>query len=175
MGEASDPDAARRHAGSAAPQQMPDELAGRPIAGAARMLFAAAGIAATALAVNQLLNLQLFAHIVFVDNRYLFLLAACLFPLIFIVFPARARQAGSAPWYDWVIAATACALLLWFAYEAERILNSRYIAELGAQITGHSPVLAGAEHSSSSQSELAQLQITTLASMLGSTSWKRSS
>lgn len=123
MGEASDPDAAHRHAGAAAPQQMPDELAGRPIAGAVRALFAAAGIVATALAVNQLLNLQLFAGIVFVDNRYLFLLAACLFPLIFIVFPARAGDAGPTPWYDWLIAATACALLLWFAYEAERILN----------------------------------------------------
>ena len=123
MGEASDPDAAHRHAGAAAPQQMPDELAGRPIAGAVRALFAAAGIVATALAINQLLNLQLFAGIVFVDNRYLFLLAACLFPLIFIVFPARAGDAGPTPWYDWLIAATACALLLWFAYEAERILN----------------------------------------------------
>jgi TRAP transporter 4TM/12TM fusion protein len=123
VGKASEPDAVDRHAGAAAPPHMPEEIEGRPIAGLVRALFALCGVAATALALNQLLNLQLFAGVVFIDNRYLFLLAAVLFPLIFLIFPARKGERGPAPWYDWVIAAAACGLLLWFAFEAERILN----------------------------------------------------
>ena len=62
---------------------MPDELDGRPISGTVRALFAIAAVVSSTLALNQLLNLQLFLGIVFIDNRYLFLLAASLFPLIF--------------------------------------------------------------------------------------------
>jgi hypothetical protein len=72
-----------RHAGDAAPMQMPDELEGRPIAGLARALFAIAGLVSTILALNQLLNLQLLVGVVFIENRYLFLLAAVCFRLFF--------------------------------------------------------------------------------------------
>lgn len=123
MDRASEPDAAGHHAGDAASPPVPEETEGRPIAGAVRLLFAACGVAATALALNQLLNLQLFAGVVFIENRYLFLLAAVLFPLIFLIFPAHKGDRGPVPWYDWALAATACALLLWFAYHAEQILN----------------------------------------------------
>ncbi|MBI4275632.1 MAG: TRAP transporter fused permease subunit [Rhizobiales bacterium] len=115
--------ASARHAGDAAPVRMIDELAGRSLAGAARILFATAAIAATLLSLNQLLNLQLFAGIVFIENRYLFLLAATLFPLIFLVFPATRSIDAPTPWYDWCIAALVFTLLLWFAYQGERILS----------------------------------------------------
>ena len=69
----------------------------------------------TALALNQLLNLQLFVGVVFIDNRYLYLLAASLFPLIFLVFPMRKGERSRAPWYDWLMALIACGLLIWFA------------------------------------------------------------
>ena len=84
--------AAHAHIGGAAAAQMPDELEGRPIAGAVRIVFALAALASTLLVLNQLLNLQLFAGVVFIDNRYLYLLAATLFPLIFLIFPAGARR-----------------------------------------------------------------------------------
>lgn len=111
---------------------MPDELQGRPISGAVRIVFAAAAVIAPALVLNQLLNLQLFAGVVFIDNRYLYLLAATLFPLIFLIFPARNTPRGFArtPWSDWLIAAIACGLLIWFAFEAERILSEGW--EYGA-------------------------------------------
>lgn len=130
MGDGPRPDAASRHAGDAAPLQMPDELDGRPIAGPVRALFAAAAIAATVLALNQLLNLQLFIGVVFIENRYLYLLAATLFPLVFLIFPGRRGERGPTPWYDWLIAGIALALLIWFAAEAERILSEGW--EYGA-------------------------------------------
>ena len=111
---------------------MPDELDGRPISGAVRALFAIAAVVSSTLALNQLLNLQLFLGIVFIDNRYLFLLAASLFPLIFLVFPMRKGERSRVPWHDWLMAFIACGLLVWFAVEAERILSEGW--EYGAPI-----------------------------------------
>ena len=123
--------AAHAHVGGAAAAQMPDELEGRPIAGAVRIVFALAALASTALVLNQLLNLQLFAGVVFIDNRYLYLLAAALFPLIFLIFPAGKGGGGArTPWHDWLIALIAFVLLVWFAFKAERILSEGW--EYGA-------------------------------------------
>ena len=130
MGDGARPDAAQRHFGDLAPIQMPEELEGRPIIGLVRGLFAAAAVTTTVLAINQLLNLQLFVGIVFIENRYLYLLGAALFPLIFLIHPARRGDHAPTPWYDWLIAATAFALLLGFAVESERILSEGW--EYGA-------------------------------------------
>jgi TRAP transporter 4TM/12TM fusion protein len=111
------------HAGATAPERMVEEIEGRTLSAPARLLFTAAAILACLLAVNQLLNLQLFAGVVFIENRYLFLLAAALFPLVFLALPARAGATGAAPWYDWLIAALAFGLLLWFGYAADRIIS----------------------------------------------------
>jgi TRAP transporter 4TM/12TM fusion protein len=114
---------------------MPDELAGRPIAGAVRILFAVAAVLSAGLVLNQLLNLQLFAGVVFIENRYLYLLAAFLFPLIVLIFPAHpgADRGAPTPWYDWLLAIVSFALLLWFAFKAERILSEGW--EYGAPAT----------------------------------------
>lgn len=111
---------------------MPDELVGRPIGGAVRILFAVAAVLSTGLVLNQLLNLQLFAGFVFIENRYLYLLAAILFPLIVLIFPARPGTDSDTPtpWYDWLLAIVSFALLLWFAFKAERILSEGW--EYGA-------------------------------------------
>lgn len=109
--------------GDTASVLMPDELAGRPIAGTVRAIFTAAALLSTILVLNQLLNLQLLVGVVFVENRYLYLLAATLFPLIFLIFPARPASNATTPWYDWLIAGAACAMLVWFATRADAILN----------------------------------------------------
>lgn len=111
------------HAGAAAPVIMPEAIEGRPIVGPARTLIAAGGIVAVLLAINQLLNLQFFSGVVLIENRYLFLLAAALFPLIFLILPATQGARRGVSWYDWMLAAIACALLVWFALQAERILS----------------------------------------------------
>lgn len=111
------------HVGDAAPAMMVDEFTGRTLTGFARLLFAISAIVVTCLSLNQLLNLQLFAGVVFIENRYLYLLAAALFPLIFLVFPAHKQSSGQIPRYDWLLAALAFALLIWFALQAERILS----------------------------------------------------
>ncbi len=119
-----------RHVGDAAPVIMLEEVEGRKLAGIARLLSAFAGILATFLALNQLLNLQLFAGVVFIENRYLFLLAATLFPLVFLSFPARKAEIGHVPAYDWLLAALSAGLLVWFAFQADRILSEGW--EYGA-------------------------------------------
>ncbi|MGE3869563.1 MAG: TRAP transporter permease [Pseudorhodoplanes sp.] len=116
-------EAGPQHAGSAAPIVMPEEIEARPVAGLVRLALALGGIVSIALALNQLLNLQLFAGIVLIENRYLFLLAASLFPLVFLMLPGGGRAGRYVPWYDWMLAAIACALLLWFALQADRILS----------------------------------------------------
>lgn len=111
------------HVGDAAPALMPEEIEGRKLGGVARIIFALVAVLVTFLALNQLLNLQLFAGVVLIENRYLFLVAATLFPLVFLAFPAIPGAAlSSVPWYDWLLAAVAFVLLLWFAFRAERIL-----------------------------------------------------
>jgi len=102
---------------------MAEEYAGRQLSGLPRLLFVVAAVGVTAHALNQLLNLQLFAGVVFIENRYLFLLAASLLPLIYLVFPAGTATAPDVPWYDWLLAALAFGALLWFAYQADRILS----------------------------------------------------
>ena len=111
---------------------MPDELAGRSIAGGVRVLFAVAAILSTGLVLNQLLNLHLFAGVVFIENRYLYLLAAILFPPMVLIFPARGGKGldTPTPWYDWLLATVAFVLLLWFAFKSERILSEGW--EYGA-------------------------------------------
>ena len=46
---------------------------------------------AIAITLNQLLNLQLFAGIVFIEGRYLYLLAALLLPLVFLAYSIDMR------------------------------------------------------------------------------------
>ncbi|MBI3436052.1 MAG: TRAP transporter fused permease subunit [Proteobacteria bacterium] len=107
----------------AAAQRMPEELASRPVAGAGRVVFVLAAVLATLLVLNQLLNLHLFVGIVFIENRYLILLAALLLPLVYLAYPGGQARATTVPWYDWVVAASTFALLCWFAFEAETNLS----------------------------------------------------
>jgi TRAP transporter 4TM/12TM fusion protein len=114
-------DAGAEHAGSAAPVLMPEELAARETTGFSRVVLIVAAVLVPLLAMNQLLNLHFFVGVVLIDARYLFILAALLVPLVFISFPASGkRSAGNTPWYDWLCAATAFGILIWFAYFAER-------------------------------------------------------
>jgi TRAP transporter 4TM/12TM fusion protein len=107
-----------------APDSLPLELQLRKLGGLAAAALTASAIVATFLAINQLLNLQLFAGIVFIENRYLFLLAATLFPAVFLADAVGKRWLDSPiPWFDWLLAALSLAILLWFAWTAERGLN----------------------------------------------------
>jgi TRAP-type uncharacterized transport system fused permease subunit len=89
----------------------------------ARAIFALAALVSSGLAINQLLNLQLFAGVVFIENRYLFLLAASLFPLVFLAYPLQRGTGDRVPWYDWLLAAGAFLILLWFAQSSDRSLS----------------------------------------------------
>jgi TRAP transporter 4TM/12TM fusion protein len=111
-----------RHIGDAAPVRMLEEQPTRAIRGIAAYVFMLGAIAATVLSLNQILNLQFFAGVVLIENRYLYLLAASLFPLTFLAFPLRHGARTDIAALDWLLAAIAFALLVWFAWQAEHIL-----------------------------------------------------
>ena len=128
-------EADRSHAGAAAPAQMPEEIEGRSLTGAVRMCFAIAGVVACLLAVNQLLNLHLFIGVVFIDNRYLYILAATLFPLIFIVFPIRKTDAT----YDALVRLAARADRVCGTYMVRLRRRSHPQRRLGIWRAAHAP------------------------------------
>jgi TRAP transporter 4TM/12TM fusion protein len=121
---AAKPDQKPKHIGDAAPEMMPDEIAARETRGAARFILIACAVLVPLLAMNQLLNLQLFSGIVLIDARYLFLLASLLLPLVFLSVPAAPSSTHTnTPWYDWILAAVSFGILIWFSMNAERGLS----------------------------------------------------
>ena len=89
---------------------------------AERAVVGALGACGMALAVNQLFNLQFFAGIVILDNRYLFLLAACFLPAAFLSFPGWRRTRPGVPLADWGLAALAAGAAGWLAWNSDRIV-----------------------------------------------------
>lgn len=107
-----------------APERMVEELAARTLSGPALAVFCVCTVLAIIITLNQLLNLQLFVGIVFIENRYLFLLAGVLLPLVFLAYAADPKASSvSVPWYDWLLALASAATLGWFAWQAQRILE----------------------------------------------------
>ncbi|HET6519174.1 MAG TPA: TRAP transporter fused permease subunit [Geminicoccaceae bacterium] len=92
-----------------------------PVWSAVLVLFTAAALF---LAVNQLFNLQLFVGVVFLDNRYLYLLIGALLPLVFLVFPATASAPQDrVPWYDVLLFLATVLVAGYFAWNSRRILD----------------------------------------------------
>ncbi len=115
---------AHHHIGDAAPERMVEELPARTLSGISLAIFCAVTIAAVALTLNQLLNLQFFAGIVFIESRYLYLLAALLLPLVFLAYSADGSISSTAvPWYDWLLAVASAGALGWYAWNAQRSLE----------------------------------------------------
>lgn len=122
--------------GTAAPGggDMVEELAYRSLTGPAMVLSCALAVVIVAIVVNQLLNLHLFAGIVFVENRYLYLLATLTLPLVFLSYPMRGDLVRHAPpWYDWAAAALALGCGIYLVWNSQRILNEGW--EYGAPVT----------------------------------------
>jgi TRAP transporter 4TM/12TM fusion protein len=115
---------AHAHAAAAAPDRMVEELAARKLSGPALGFFCVVTLVAVALTINQILNLQFFVGVVFIESRYLYLLAALLMPLVFLAYGADARAAETGvPWYDWVLVAASAAALGWYAWNAQRVIE----------------------------------------------------
>jgi TRAP transporter 4TM/12TM fusion protein len=112
------------HAGDGAPERMVEELAPRELTGLPLAIFCTVTVVTVAIAINQLLNLQLFVGVVFIESRYLYLLGALLLPLVFLAYEADLRH-GSVfvPWYDWLLAAASALALGWYAWKAQAVLE----------------------------------------------------
>ncbi len=78
------------------------------ITGPARIAVILGTLAAIALSVNQLFNLQLFG-IVLIEGRYLYLLGGIFLAMTFITFRATKTTAPGTPWYDWLLVAITAA------------------------------------------------------------------
>ncbi|OGK76186.1 MAG: hypothetical protein A2W08_15460 [Candidatus Rokubacteria bacterium RBG_16_73_20] len=83
------------------------------------LVFTAAGLL---LAVNQIFNLRFFAGIVFLENRYLYLLLTTFFAPVFLLFPLRGEAGRRVPWYDVLAFLAVIASTLYFAWNAERMV-----------------------------------------------------
>ena len=111
-----------KHAAAPDPAaQMPEELAHRWLGPGWAAFVAAAAVISAILVLNQKLNLHFFADVVVLENRYLYLLAALLLPIVFLVYPASARQiAGPPRWHDVALAILAAFCGGWFAWTSYR-------------------------------------------------------
>ena len=96
------------------------------------VVFSAAGLL---LAINQLFNLNFFAGYVLLENRYLYLLLALFFSLIFLIIPPTARSPRDrVPWYDAALWALAIATPCYYAWHGLRIPDDR---TRGRGVRGH--------------------------------------
>ncbi|MET4698491.1 TRAP transporter 4TM/12TM fusion protein [Constrictibacter sp. MBR-5] len=82
---------------------------------------------AVVLGINQMFNLGFGIGLVLIEPRYFYLLTALLLPLVFVAFPAT--KSGSkefVPWYDALLALITFVVLLYFVWEANRILEEAW-------------------------------------------------
>lgn len=100
-----------------ASQEMPEELAYRPLVGVPAAIVAAVALAMSLLVLNQVLNLQFFVGFTLLENQYLYLLAAAFLPVAFLCYPAHPSWArANVPWYDWLLAFAAAIICGYYAY-----------------------------------------------------------
>jgi TRAP transporter 4TM/12TM fusion protein len=99
----------------------------RSLRGGWLAVLIACGTAGTLLAVNQLFNLNFFAGVVLIENRYLYLLLALFFAPIFLVYPPTKRAArDQVPWYDALLFLAALLAPCYFAWHSLRILQEAW-------------------------------------------------
>ena len=91
-----------------------------PMPPLARVVTAILTLAAVALSIHQLFNIQLFG-IVLIEGLYLYILGAIFLGLAFLVFPLRPSK--GADWPDWILFALALAAGAYFAWTAEESLD----------------------------------------------------
>ena len=83
--------------------------------------------AAVVLGINQMFNLGFGIGMVLIEPRYFYLLTALLLPLVFLAFPpTKAGSKETVPWYDALLAVITFAVLLYFVWEANRILEEAW-------------------------------------------------
>jgi TRAP transporter 4TM/12TM fusion protein len=119
---------------------MPDEGAERQrrLDGGWQAIFVLLTLIGLGLAVNQLFHLRLFAGVVLLENRYLYLLLATFFAPVFLLFPAGPRAPRRVPSYDALLFAAALAASCYFAWNAERMVREawEFSAPAAAVIVG---------------------------------------
>jgi len=99
-----------------------DASHGRDPLGPYRWLFIALTVAAVALSVNQLFNLQLFG-IVIIEGRYLYLLAALFLATVFLCFRATRGGDTRVPWWDAALAVGSLGVCGYFVVTADVSLD----------------------------------------------------
>ena len=120
-------------------QQMPEEVAYRPLGGLAAIVVAVIAFVASIIVLNQTLNLGFFANVTLIENQYLYVLLTAFLPVVFLCYPARATAIrAEVPWYDWLLALTAFAIAGYYAYTARTNLEEgwEYLAPLHARYMG---------------------------------------
>jgi len=113
----------------------------RPLTGAWLALFVLLTLAGLFLAVNHLFNLRFFVGFVLLENRYLYLLLATFFSLVFLLFPARKEAGTRVPWYDVLLFLAAVGSSVYFAWHGERMVREAWEFQAPAFAVGVGVVL----------------------------------
>ncbi len=92
------------------------------ISGAARWVVIGLTVAALALVVNQLFNLQTFG-VVLIDGRYLYILGGLFLAMTFLVFQMRGGKGGVPSILDWALFAAALSCTAYLAWTAQANLS----------------------------------------------------
>lgn len=128
------PGPACRAAGAVTPPTAPNPAPGpapedrqRTLSPRWRGVVGASGLAAVVLALNKILNLGFGVNFTLLDNAYLYLLCALLVGTVFLFLPATARARRDAvPWYDALLYLLTFAVFVYFAFNANRILQEAW-------------------------------------------------
>ena len=98
-----------------------EAAAARIMPGPQRAVIIAATLAGIVLAIYQLFQFRQFG--VVLEGRYLYILAGLFLSITFLIYRARPGEKGTAPWYDWLLAAFAAAVAGYFAWTADMSLE----------------------------------------------------
>lgn len=85
------------------------------------------GSGAILLALNQIMNLGFFLGITLLDTSYLYLIAALLVGIVFLILPATARASKTTvPWYDILFFVLCSGVFAYFAFNGYRIISEAW-------------------------------------------------
>lgn len=98
------------------------DTATRALRGAAKWIVRACAVLMLGLAVNQTFNFGFFVNYTLIDLRFYYSILALALAAVFLLYPAYRGASRTAPaWYDWLLAASAVGVCIFFFINAMNI------------------------------------------------------
>lgn len=104
------------------------------LSGTAWFVTFALSLAGLAIIVNQIFNLQTLGFRP-ISTSYYYIIVGLFMPVAFLSSPARETDAERVRWYDWVLAAAAFAICIYFSAHTDEILNRGWEYQAPTHVT----------------------------------------